>query len=364
MAANWYYGVLSEKSWHGGERSRGEIVPEGTSVADGIDRSRVKEIVWSLEPAYVSVNGKFVPLSGRSFLVRQPTSWDPEIHVLESRIVRDYEIIPSRFLADLALDIAAKTGWTFEGAGSLSAGEAVWIQLRLTDDFIVGGQKYERHSTKLVYADDKRSGSGYIGLAGTRIQCDNTFRWAVNESGVIKVPHVASPKERMKLAHAGIEFVVSEQAGMKAMLDKFYTTAIGKAAFRNFVEELYPTPSTPRVVVEAMQAEDRVNQGLLQRGEVINILERAEAAQKAYENNFALAERRREGTERAYDNHNRRFPDSAETLFAAHQAGTYLPNHAGSDYFLGDALAGILFGGVRGQVIDRCNSLLVEMVKS
>ena len=151
--------VLTDKSWHGNEDA---VISRDTSVEDGCDLAKIEEVRWALRPVYIEVSpGVFVPFGKKKGMVRLPNSWDNTYHILDNRVVRDYEIVNNEFLVNVAKRISNETGWTFEGAGTLKSGEISFIQLRLTEDLLVAGRSYERHQAKFLIGDDKRGGAGF-----------------------------------------------------------------------------------------------------------------------------------------------------------------------------------------------------------
>ena len=113
-------------------------------------------------------------------------------------------------------------------------------------------------------------------------------------------------------------------------------------------------------MIDAEEARDMLADGGANGYDLSKILDRGDAATRAYNNELVLVERRREAVDDAFDMHNYRYPDSADTLYAAFQGLTYPANHG--DVYRGDALAGLLFGGKRAQDVKRGYGVLVEML--
>jgi hypothetical protein len=341
--------ALTKDSWHGKEDM---ILPRGTSVEEGTRLSRMDEIHWTTRPLYVEVEpGKFIPFGDKKALTRVPNAFSSVYHVVDSRVVRDYEAINNDFMMELAAELARITGWTFEGCGTLRHNEISFIQLRLTHDYHVGNREYERHSVRFLYGDDKAAGSGFAGLNYTRVQCMNTFFCAIGENGILKVDHRDNPQARWKLINAGAAEVIKGFEEQNKMLDLFYFMPMDTLLFQQFVEETYPMPKPSRAMTEAEQARELLDRGQADGIDLSVIFTRGERASQRYHNDTALILRRRNMLEAAYAKHNARYPDSAETLYAALQALTYLANH--TDAYRGDVMTGILFGGKRAQDIQK-----------
>jgi len=352
--------VLTEDSWHG---KHDIILPKGTDVETGFNVARLEDIEWLTKPLYIEVEpGMFLPFGDKKGLARRPFSRDQHWRILDNRTVRDYEVIDNEFLMGLAADLAMSTGWLFEGCGTLRHNEVSFIQLRVNRDIDVAGLSYERHTVRFFYGDDKALGSGFGGLTGTRIQCMNTFRMAISDENTITIPHREDPKARWEFINAQHISAINALEEQEVMLNKFFVTSLGRKAFQEFVEATYPVPAIRKSMVEAEQARDMLASGDTNGYDLQKVIDRGIRAEQAYNSEVALAERRRETLEQAYEMHNRRSTDSAETYYAAFQGLTWTANH--SNVYRGDALASLLFNGVRGQDVKRGYETLVSMIES
>jgi hypothetical protein len=350
--------VLTADSWHGREDL---ILPRGTSVEEGTDKSNMDEIVWEKRPLYVEVEpGVFLPFGNKQALARLPNVFTDQWHFVDTRIVRDYEIINNDFLIELAKELAQETGWTFEGCGTLRRNELSFIQLRIGEEYLAGGRMDERHTIRFMYGDDKSQNSGFAGINYTRIQCMNTFMVAVNEDSILRVSHRDDPETRWRLVNAQAVEVVKAVEEQNKMLDLFYFHPVSSADVVTFIEQVFPLPGKPRAVVEMEQAQELVARGLGDGIDISALILRGERAQQRHTTESALLVRRRNEFEAAYAKHNARYIDSAHTLYALFQALTWMTNHG--ENYRGDAKTGILFGGKRAQDIDRGYDVLVEML--
>lgn len=350
--------VLTAESWHGKEDL---ILPRGTSVEDGTAASGMEDIVWELRPLYVEVEpGKFVPFGDKQALTRLPNLLTSQYGILDTRVVRDYEIVNNDFLIELAVELAEQTGWTFEGCGTLQRNRLSFIQLRLDQDYYAAGREYERHAIRFLYGDDKGGGSGFVGLNYKRVQCQNTWKAAIAENTIMTVSHRDAPEVRWKLLNAQAIEVVKAVEEQNIMLDLFYFRPVDDNMVGEFVERTFPLPSKPSIVTELEQAEELVKNGIAADIDLAPLYVRGERAKQRHASEVALTLRRRNAVEVAFKNHNENYPDSANTLYALFQALTYVANH--SDTYRGDAVSSILFGGKRGQDIDRGYAILVEML--
>ena len=192
--------VLTSNSWHG---KHDLIVNENIAVPDGFAASRMGEIKWEAKPLYIEVEpSKLVPFGKKKGLVREKHFRAPEFHIVTNRMVKDYQVINNDFLIQLAEDLAKRTGWTFEGCGTLRHNELSFVQLRL-GDVNISGKRHERHIARFLYSDDKgSSSSGNGGLCYTRVECDNTHRAAIREEGMFKIPHVDDPQAMWRFVNA------------------------------------------------------------------------------------------------------------------------------------------------------------------
>jgi hypothetical protein len=350
--------VLTKDSWHGQEDL---ILPRGTSVDEGTAVSRMEEIVWTTRPLYVEVEpGVFKRFGNKDALTRLPNAFTDGYHVVDSRTVRDYEIVSNEFLVARAKELAAITGWTFEGCGTLNHNEISFVQLRLNKDYHVADMPHERHEIRFLFGDDKAGNSGYAGLQYRRAQCMNTFMVAIMENGVLRVPHRNNPEAKWKLINAQAAEVIKEFEEQNAMLDVFYYAPMDENLWASFVEQTYPLPNKPSTMVEAEQAEELMTRGLAGGIDLSGLLIRGERAAQRYASQTALILRRRIAMQEAYDNHNREFKDSAHTVYAAFQALTYITNHG--DSYRGDAITGILFDGQRAKDIKRGFNILLDFL--
>lgn len=353
--------VLTADSWHGLED---DILPRGTSVFDGIEHSGMEEIEWTTRPLFVEVEpGMFVPFGNKQALTRLPNVFSDGYHVVDTRVVRDYEVVNNDFLAELAVELAAQTGWTFEGCGTLRHNELSFIQLRLPQDYYAGGRDYERHDIRFLYGDDKRGGSGFAGINYTRVQCMNTFFAAISENSILRVSHRDDPHTRWKLINAQAAEVLRVLQVQNEMLDVFYFKPVSPDDVQWFLEQTFPLPPKPGIAIEAEQILDLQMNGELDEGiDVSTILARGEQAKRRHANDTDLILRRRHEVEAAYAKHNARYPDSAQTLYALFNALTYTANHGQT--YRGDAQTGILFGGKRAQDINAGYDVLSELLES
>jgi hypothetical protein len=360
MSDETYKMVLTDESWHGYEDA---VVSRNISVAEGCELAKLAKVVWVLRPAFVETDqNMFVPIKGKSTLVRLPTPWDNTYHILGNRLVRDYEIVDNTFLCGLATQMADVTGWSFEGAGTLKRGEISFIQLRLTNNFYVGGKEHEAHRVKFLFGDDKRNGAGYGGLVLTRLQCWNTWRMAIAEDGIFKIPHRDDPHAQWNFVNARIEAAIGAAETQKQELDRFFVTSIQARQFQAFVEGTFPTPEVPKAIAQAEEARALIEENPESGDDLAHMLFRGNRAQEDYENKYALAERRREALERGFAQHNIDSPDSANTLYAAFNGLTHVANYAPSNVFRGKPAKGLLFNGTRGQFVDRGYNLLKELL--
>jgi len=350
--------VVTEDTWHG---RHDVLLLKGTTVPDGCAISRIGEIVWATKPLYIEVSpGRFVPFGDKKGLVREPNAFSQNAHVLDSRgAVKDYVVINNDFLIQMATELAERTGWQFEGCGTLQHNEVSFVQLRINTTIDVGGREYERHVIRLFYADNKRIGSGFGGLQMTRVQCMNTFRAAVSEDNIIKIEHVDDPEARWKLLNAHFARAIAAIEEQKLMLDSFFVTPITNTEFKEFVELTFPLPQPSKAMIEAKSARALISVGDIASQDFSKIFEREKRAIQVYRNERALAGRRREATQKAFEYHNRHFRESASTFYAAMQGLTYPPNHG--NVYRGTPLAGILFGGQRGKDIKRGYKTLVSL---
>lgn len=352
--------VLTAESWHGNEDL---ILPRGTSVADGVAASNMDEIVWATRPLYVEVEpGKFVPFGNKQALTRLPNVFTDQYHVLDTRVVRDYEVVNNEFYMQLAKELGEATGWTFEGCGTLRHNEITFIQLRIQQEYLAGGRQNERHTIRFMYGDDKSQGSGFAGLNYTRIQCMNTFMVAIGEGSILRVSHRDDPHTIWKLLNAQAMEVLEAVTEQNRMLDLFFFRPVSSAEVAAFVENTFPMPVKPRAVYEMEQAQELVGGGLADGVDISGLILRGERALQRHSSEVALIARRRNELETAYDNYNRNSynADSANTLYALFQALTWMTNHG--DTYRGEAMTGILFNGKRAQDIKRGYDFLVEML--
>lgn len=351
--------VLTADSWHGKEDL---ILPRGTSVEDGTKLSGMTEIEWTTKPLYVEVEpGKFIPFGNKKALTRLPNAFSSQYHVVDTRVVRDYEVINNDFLVELAVELAEATGWTFEGCGTLRHNEISFIQLRLTEDYRAAGRSDERHTVRFLYGDDKSGNSGFAGLNYTRVQCMNTFLVAILENSIMKVSHRDDPELRWKLLNAQAAEVIKALEEQNKMLDLFYFSPVDQVMVQEFIERTYPLPSKPSIVSEMEQAEELVSQGLAADINLGRLYAKGELALRRHRSEVDLILRRRNALEDAYTGHNENYPDSAHTLYALFQALTYITNH--SDTYRGDVMTGLLFNGKRGQDVNKGYAVLLDMLE-
>jgi hypothetical protein len=302
----------------------------------------------------------FLQLGNKKALVRLPNIFTDDYHAVDTRVVRDYEIVNNDFLAELAAELAEATGWTFEGCGTLRHNELSFIQLRMDDNYLAGAREYERHTVRFMYGDDKAASSGFAGINYTRIECMNTFMVAISENGILRVRHDIDPATRWKLINAQAAEVVNTLKEQNRMLDLFYYRAVDTSMVQEFIERTFPLPQKPNAVEEMEQAQELQASGRAAGIDLAALFARGQRAQQRFNSEIDLIRRRRNELEEAYARHNARYLDSSYTLYALFQAITYITNHGKS--YRGDAMTGILFGGKRAQDIKRGYEVLVEML--
>ena len=336
--------VLTADSWHG---EHDFLLPQGISLEAGYEISQLSDIEWVTRPLHIEVEpGVFKPFGNKFGLARLPNERTDEWHILDNRLVRDYEALTNDFLMELASDLAERTGWEFEGCGTLRHNEISFIQLRVPGKFDVAGLEYERHVVRIFYADDKAGGAAYIGLTLTRIQCDNTFRAAISGESVLTVEHRDNPEARMTFINEQAVAVADSLKDHAALLNAFFGQSMSDGQFDEFANAVYPQPKIKGAMLDAAEANRMLDDGQVSL-DLSVILKRGERANKEFLQEAARAQTRREELKAAYETHNLRFPDSKNTLYAALQALTWLANH--SSVYRGNALAGLLFNGQRAK---------------
>jgi hypothetical protein len=188
----------------------------------------------------------------------------------------------------------------------------------------------------------------------------NTFLAAISENSILRVSHRDDPHTRWKLINAQAIEVIEVLKEQNRMLDLFYYKPVSAWDTQEFLESTFPLPPKPSIVLELEQIGELEASGLAEGIDVSTLIVRGERAKQRHATDMDLVLRRRNEVEAAYANHNARYTDSAQTLYALFQALTYVTNH-GTTY-RGDALTGILFGGKRAQDINRGYDVLLEML--
>jgi len=345
MSHKWDWGAIVDQTWHGEQEKRGATLKRGVSVPDGIRISRIREVDWEKVPAYaLSKSGKMVRIDGEYKLERQPRPWYPDEnpYILPGRTVgEEYEIIQGRDLADLAEDVSQQTGWQFLAAANLKDSEITFIQLDIDKDFRIGDKLHEAHKAKLFFGDDKNGGSLFGGIVLTRIQCWNTWRSALSENGVWQLRHDNNPKARMQLAAAQIVRAYQALKEEERWLNIFFARPLTEELFERFVHDTFPDPQVTKAMIEADQAKILIETGQTNGFELEKLIGLGQRSSDAYEQRLDLASRRRTYMEQAYEQHNRDFYDSADTLYAGAQALTQTTTHGP---FRGDANYSAMLG--------------------
>ena len=347
--------VLTKESWHGKEDM---IIPRGTTVDEACEIARLDEVVWTTKPLYVEVEpGRFMRFGNKDGLVRLPNRFADDYHCIDTRTVRDYEIVSNEFLMDLAKDLAHRTGWTIEGLGTLRHNEITFIQLRLDRDYCVADLPRERHRVRLLYGDDKAYGSGFTGLEYTRVECLNTFMFAISESGIAKISHRDSPEARWKLINAESIAIVKAFTNQNLILDQMFRHSLTDPEFEEWLALTFPEPKASTAMLEAKKARKLIDDDKTNGYDLSEILERGAQSSKRYMSEIALIEKRRAAVRDAYFN---RYSNEVwhSTYYAALQALTYVANH--SDVYRGNAEIGVRFGGKRSQDIKKGYDVLLD----
>lgn len=326
MAHEWFWGAIAGETWHNQQEERGYTLHPGTSVEEGIQKSRLSEIVWRKASISFDTAGGRRVLPDSYVLVRDPVPWveGDDYYALNRVVTNKYQLVQGYDIADMAKKVALATGWQFKGAASLKSGEIVFAQLELDRDFRVGGLKHERHKTMFFWGDDKRSGSGFGGEVHTRMQCWNTWMAALSENGVFTIPHDGDPLAMWSLVNARVVEAYQTQEEEEEWLNRFFVKNMGYKLFQEFIEEVYPKPDVPQSVQDGIEAEVLLQSGADNGfGEQLKrLIEKGRKATDRHQQAVVLVERRQEHMDKGWHRHNDNFKESKETFYAGLQALT------------------------------------------
>jgi phage/plasmid-like protein (TIGR03299 family) len=137
-------------------------------------------------------------------------------------------------------------GVTFDTAGALYSGEVVWINARLPEDLVIGGDKIEPY----FLLKSTHDGTGSITLKRTPIRtvCQNTLNAAIGSKRdkqdlrMQKIKHTRNYDARVREAVRAMQLTSEYYKEFKELGDKLVSMKFSEKSFTELMDQLYPMP--------------------------------------------------------------------------------------------------------------------------
>lgn len=230
-------GLMHRAGRQSGYRRIGTIIPEGTSVADGLQIAGLADWNVRTEPlTVVTVDGMY-PMPRNQIILRTVEGQTRPI----APTGKQYKPVQNEELAEFAQAVLDDSDLVLDTAGDLDDGRRVFMVLRSPTDLTFGG--IDKVTRQMVIA------TGHDGTLATsvkplfeRIFCTNQVSRLVFGKGRIeyRLRHTSSIKGRVAQARdaLGLTFNVGERFAQE--VERLLTVKVSDLDWRNVVEALAP----------------------------------------------------------------------------------------------------------------------------
>lgn len=225
---------VREAPWHGlGRRVEFALNSEEALKEGGLDWTVIQKPVMTED---------LLPILGYKANLRETDGRVLGVVTDRYRIVQNSE-------AFAFTDSLLGEGVRYETAGSLQNGRRVWILARLTENYIISG---DRVSPYLVFSNS-HDGSGSIKVAMTpiRVVCQNTLNLALNDAKRIWATiHTGDIKSKLDEAKKTLLLAEYYMDKLGAEIDRLNKVKLPDAKVLEYISELIPMPDNPSKIQE------------------------------------------------------------------------------------------------------------------
>lgn len=227
-----------EVAWH----RLGTVTPEALTAQDALTTAHLDNWNVRLVPDVALVEGEFVASAGRSRTVRtHPFTGSPDVL---GWVSDDYGIISNEEAFAFLDAFQGESGGTFETAGSIFNGKRVFVTIRMPEDLKVAGDPVETYILFTTTHDG--SGPAEALIVPNRVVCSNTLNLAMRGAlSRVKVRHTRNAVERMQQAAEVLTATEGYVGSFKAAMERLTTQKLSMADVDLFLEQLFPTDSSP-----------------------------------------------------------------------------------------------------------------------
>jgi phage/plasmid-like protein (TIGR03299 family) len=317
-----------EPAWH----SLGTVFTDSPTLLEAIGRCNMGYRLVKA-PAFVLVDGNYLPIPNRVGIVRYPTEDDDQFRVF-GVVGAEYGLMQNDQLARLIDPLTQQ--WPVETVGALGNGETIFYTLKVSTHR-VGGEEV------IVYyfVTDTRDGktTARIGITPQRIVCQNTLSAGIRSAiAMVKIPHCADIADEVQFRVALSRRLQSSTRDLISNFNRMAAATFSANKARAIFEASYPYPNVPAKVALARDL-TRAERNELADYEV-NVDELT-AVEETFEYYVARADAMREHAYGLFQKINDEYPRIARTGWATYNAVCELEDYRkGGD----GALASSLFG--------------------
>lgn len=224
---------------------QGKPVPKGASLDKAL---KVAGLDWEvgLFPVQALVEGKRVNIDHRQAVVNLTSG------VVYDVVGQGYATVQNRDGLGIAEGLSEQ-GCEFVVAGELAQGRVVWIQVKMPDGFLVGGQDpYDLYGLLEASHDGKRAVRFHI--TPTRLDCLNQLNAAISGAERrFSVRHTSSAPEKLEEARHAIKKTGEYVEAFQSEMDGLLTKKISEKALVEFLNRLVPDRDKKPQEVEAIR---------------------------------------------------------------------------------------------------------------
>lgn len=302
-----------EPAWHG----LGTVLTDTTTAQEALKIAGI-DFTYATSALLAETPDGMVPVDNRQAILRSPTDDDPTWRTVGISS-HSFDFLQNDQLAHGLDAMAEATGWTFDTAGALRQGAAIFMTLE-TPNREVKGDPYKNY---LLVTDEKTAGKALqIVVAPVRVVCQNTLVAALGSASMtVNIRHDASIASEYAF-WTGIVPELQKRQGLvfdqlEAMADKKVT----KKQVDTIINAAYPLPEKSKKLT-MLESLDMTNEKLSDSFEYWTnyAVSHREAA-------YTLLERFNDSAEVGGDTNNGQF---AGTAYAVLQAVTELADWGGS----------------------------------